>query len=211
MEPRPGRIPAPTPMHGAHDLVRVLACALVLVSLAGCASRGAINGRVRLPESQAKDVVVMAWQEDGTPPPVPVERVHVTQVDGAFETKILVVEAGTTVEFENKDRVYHQVFSVSPVAKFEFSPTRPGEVRSTAFPKAGVAQVYCELHPKELLYVVVVPDRWHARLDSGGEFAFDRLRHGSYLLRAWHPVLGTVTRRVEVPAKEATDLQFGQR
>ena len=187
-----------------------LAGALAVLLLAGCASRGAIVGHVRMPANQPKDVVVMAWLEDGSPPPPPTLRARVVQARGRFEPRILVVEAGTTVEFENQDKVFHKVFSVTPEARFTLAPHRTGEVRESAFPRAGVVQVYCEFHPREVLHVVVVPDRWHTRPAPDGAFAFDRLPHGSYMLRAWHPALGVVTQRIEVPAKHPAVLSFAR-
>jgi hypothetical protein len=92
---------------------RLVALLVIAALLPGCSSRGKLVGRV-LPEDRAKDVVVMAWQEDGTPPPTPVERARVLHAKGRFEPRVLVVEAGTTVEFENRDKVFHKVFSVSP-------------------------------------------------------------------------------------------------
>ncbi len=187
-----------------------LAFALAATLLAGCASRGALVGRVRMPADRPKDVVVMAWLEDGSPPPAPVLRARVVQAHGRFEPRVLVVEAGTTVEFENRDRVFHKVFSITPAAKFALAASRTGEVRETAFVQAGVIQVYCEFHPKEVLYVVVVPDRWHTRPAADGAFTFDRMPRGSYLLRAWHPAFGEVTRRVEVPNRNPAVLTFDQ-
>lgn len=185
-----------------------LAFALAATLLAGCASRGTLEGRVRLPADRAKDVVVMAWLEDGSPPPGPVLRARVVQARGRFEPRVLVVEAGTIVEFENQDRVFHKVFSITPAAKFALGAYRTGEVRESSFGRAGVIQVYCELHPKEVLYVIVVPDRWHTRPAPDGAFAFDRMPHGSYMLRAWHPAFGNVTQRVEVPVKRPAVLTF---
>ena len=203
-------VPRRREARGTFGVRAALAIALAGSLFAGCASRGAITGRVRLPREQPKDVVVMAWLEDGTPPPAPVERAHVVQAHGRFEPRVLVVEAGTTVEFENKDRIFHKVFSITPAARFALGAYRPGEVRESAFARAGVIQVYCELHPKEVLYVVVVPDRWHTRPAPDGAFAFDRLPRGSYLLRAWHPAFGNVTQRVEVPAKHPAILSFNR-
>jgi|SRR5688500_16003779 len=188
---------------------RVLALGLVVSLLGGCAHRGNLVGRVRTPPERTKDVVVMAWREDGSPPPTPVERARVVHLKGRFEPRVLVVEAGTTVEFENKDKIFHKVFSVSPKAKFTLGAYRPGEIRAaTAFTDPGVVQVWCELHSRESLYVVVVPDRWHMRPAANGAFAFDRMPHGRYMLRAWHPSLGQVTRRVDVPSDRPTVLSF---
>ena len=185
-----------------------LAGALAVLLLAGCASKGAIVGHVRMPAERPKDVVVMAWLEDGSPPPPPARRARVVQARGRFEPRVLVVEAGTTVEFQNQDRVFHKVFSVTPRARFTLAAHRPGEVRQSAFAQAGVVQVYCEFHPKEELYVVVVPGRWHARPAADGAFAFSDLRRGTYMLRAWHPALGAVTQRIEVPSRHPAVLKF---
>lgn len=185
-----------------------LAAALAPLLLAGCASRGAIVGHVRMPAERPKDVVVMVWQEDGSPPRLPARRARVVQARGRFEPRVLVVEAGTTVEFENQDRIFHKVFSVTPTARFTLAAHRPGEVRESAFTRAGAVQVYCELHPRELLHVVVVPGRWHARPAADGAFAFSRLPRGNYLLRAWHPAFGAVTQRIEVPSRHPAVLAF---
>ena len=196
---------------GGWRLVARRALALVLVAalVGGCAGKSKLVGKVRMPEDRAKDIVIMAWQEDGTPPPTPVERAQVVQVKGRFEPRVLVVEAGATVEFKNEDKVFHKPFSVTPQARFALGAYRPGEIRTAdKFAKPGVIQVWCELHPRESLYVVVVPTRWHTRPAPDGAFAFDRMPRGSYMLRAWHPVFGNVTRRVEVPSERPAYLSF---
>ena len=194
---------------GRHVARRALALVLVASLVGGCASNGKLVGKVRIPEDRAKDVVVMAWQEDGTPPSTPVERARVVQAKGRFEPRVLVVEAGTKVDFRNDDKVFHKPFSVSPQSKFALGAYRPGEVRTAdSFARPGVVQVWCELHPRESLYVVVVPGRWHMRPASDGTFAFDHMPRGSYMLRAWHPAYGNVTRRVEVPSDRPASLSF---
>jgi plastocyanin len=185
----------------------VVAIAAVCVLLSGCASRGAIVGRVR---PATNDVVIMAWPEDGKEPVPPGTPARVVQTRGRFEPHVLVVQQGTRVEFENQDRVYHNAFSVTPRTRFDLGRYRPGQVRESSFDHAGVVQVFCELHPKESLYVVVVPDRWHTRPRADGAFTLAGLPRGSYMLRAWHPAYGNVTRRVDVPAKQPAFLTFSR-
>ena len=184
---------------------RLVALAAVCALVSGCAGRGAIVGRVAPPN---RDVVIMAWPEDGKNPIPPGTPARVVQTRGRFEPHVLVVQQGTVVEFENRDRVFHNAFSITPATRFDLGRYRPGQVRRSTFDHAGVVQVFCELHSKESLYVVVVPDRWHTRPAPDGAFLLDDMPRGSYLLRAWHPRLGDVTQRVDVPAREPAVLRF---
>jgi len=193
-------------VHGrTFGLRQLVVLATVCALVAGCARRGAIVGHVRPP---GRDVVIMAWPEEGKEPIPPGTPARVVQTRGRFEPHVLVVQQGTVVEFENKDRVFHNAFSITPETRFDLGRYRPGQVRKSSFDHAGVVRVFCELHPKESLYVVVVPDRWHTRPEPDGGFRLADMPRGSYLLRAWHPRYGDVTKRVDVPAREPAVLQF---
>jgi hypothetical protein len=42
-----------------------------------------------------------------------------SQKDLAFVTPLLVIRAGTRVEFPNLDDTHHNIFSFSPIARFD--------------------------------------------------------------------------------------------
>ena len=67
------------------------------------------------------------------------------------------------------------------------------------FDRAGVTNLHCDIHPDEIGFVVVVPNRAYARPDSLGRFSLPSLPAGSYRLRAWHPHLGEVRANTEIP------------
>lgn len=194
--------------------------------LAGCASTGAIQGKVRLPrdaksvgakkrpapsvdKSLTTEAVILAWRESDEKPEASAERVRVFQSGGRFMPRLIVVPPGTTIEFENKDRIYHNAFSITPKARFDVGRYAPGQVREATFAREGVVHVYCELHPKEVIYVVVAPDRWHTQPAENGSFTFPRVPRGTYLVFAWHPALGAVTKRVIVEPRKTARLSFG--
>lgn len=208
----------------------ILATLIAGSLLTGCASTGAIQGRVRLPRdpkstgaakrstpaksaarSLTTEAVILAWRESDTRPDPASERerVRVVQSGGRFIPRLVVVPPGATIEFENKDRVYHNVFSVSPIARFDLGNYAPGQVRHAPFARAGVAHVFCELHPNEVVYVVVSPDRWQTQPTANGSFTFPKVPRGTYLVRAFHPALGDVTKRVKVEAKKTALISFG--
>jgi plastocyanin len=184
----------------------IAALAIAAALLGGCASRGSIAGRVR---PASPDMVVMAWRVDGRTPNAPTDIARVVQTRGQFEPRMLVIQSGTTVEFENRDRVFHNPFSVAPGSKFNLGRYRPGQARRSSFDQVGAFQVFCELHPKESLYIVVAPDRWHARPDADGTFMLSSVPSGEYMLRLWHPTRGQVTTKVVVPMREPALLRLG--
>jgi plastocyanin len=180
--------------------------------LSGCATTGAIRGRVQMPgkvsQRQATEPVIMAWLEAGTPPVRPAGRARIAHAGGKFVPSVLVVVPGTTVEFVNQDRVYHNAFSVSPKMRFDLGTYSPGRSRETRFNRAGIVQIFCELHKDEMGFIVVAPDRWHTRPQPDGAFALHDLPPGSYMVRVWHPKLGGRTERVEVGGKNPAIVDF---
>jgi hypothetical protein len=63
----------------------------------------------------------------------------------------------------NRDPIFHNVFSLSKTKTFDLGNCRQNETRSVAFPKPGIVQVYCHLHPNMAASIVVTPNRWAAK------------------------------------------------
>jgi plastocyanin len=186
------------------------ALGLALALLAGCARTGAIQGRIRIAGQPAPaDAVVLAWRETDERATPSGDRIRILHSRGRFVPRLVVVPPGTTLEFENRDRVYHNVFSVSPAARFDLGGIAPGQVRERVFDRQGVVHVYCELHPKEAAWVVVAPEHFSTQAAADGAFAFEKVPPGTYLVRAFHPALGDVTRRVKVEPKKTAVLRLG--
>ena len=131
-------------------------------------------------------------------------------MSGRFEPNVLIVSAGATVAFENKDGVFHAPFSVSPAGPFELGKCAPGSAHAVTFARPGVVEVYCALHPREVLYVVVAPDRWHTQPTPDGKFVFTNVPYGTYLVRAWGPSAIDVTKRVEVRGPQPVLVSFSR-
>ncbi len=102
------------------------------------------------------------------------------------------------VEFQNRDEVYHQAFSISPAKRFDLGSQAPGESRSVVFDSVGIVSVYCELHPVTAGFIVVLPDDHFTQPNAQGDFVLPGLPNGSYTVEAWHPSYGEVKRRVSL-------------
>lgn len=132
------------------------------------------------------------------------------QRDQAFQPRVLAVVAGESVGFPNRDPIFHNVFSVSPVKRFDLGRYVKGKSKSVTFHKAGLVNVYCEIHSDMAGFILVVPNRAFAQPDKTGRYSLPPLPPGQYTVVAWHPDLKTTRRSVQVSdsADVALDLGF---
>jgi plastocyanin len=79
----------------------------------------------------------------------------ITQKDRAFSQTELTIHAGDSVTFKNGDEVVHNVFSTTDGMAFDIRRQAPGGSSTVPFPKAGIAEVRCSIHPKMKLIVTV--------------------------------------------------------
>jgi len=198
----------PGPALRALCAIAVLAGAL----LAGCATTGSVQGKVSVAGQKGapSDAVITAFLEQHASEVTPGSAGQATMVEtaGHFEPGVLLVEPRTTVHFANRDGIYHNLFSVSPAKKFDLGSVAPGREREVRFGQVGIITVYCELHPKEVGYVVVAPRRSATRPGTDGAYLLAGLAPGTYAVRAWHPTLGSQTRHIDLPPRGQVTVNF---
>ena len=127
---------------------------------------------------------------------------QLAQQGQAFVPRVLAVAAGATVEFPNLDPIFHNVFSVSPVKRFDLGKYPRGQSRRVTFGKPGLVQVYCDIHANMAAYILVLPNHAFARPDPTGTFALPDLPRGTYALKVWHPDLPELRRNVVISDKD---------
>ncbi len=123
---------------------------------------------------------------------------QVAQVDRRFSPDLLVVAAGTTVSFPNMDPIFHNIFSLSRAKSFDLGSYDRGQTRKVMFPKSGIVDVYCHLHPNMEATIVVTPNRWYARADSSGQYRISGVPAGQYTVVAWHKYAGFFRKTVTI-------------
>ena len=135
---------------------------------------------------------------------------RLAQQDQSFEPRVVVVVAGGTVDFPNFDPIYHNVFSVSPVKRFDLGKYPRGQSRSVRFPAPGVVSVFCDIHADMSAFIVVVPNAAWVRPGADGQFALSGLPAGQYEFHWWHPDFVSGVADVTVPANGDTpfDVSF---
>ena len=103
-----------------------------------------------------------------------------------FQPHVIVVLAGSTVDFLNSDNVQHNIFwpAISGNKKLSHNMgTWPkGEIRSFKFDTPGVVPLLCNVHPEMSGFIIVSPTPYYAEADASGAFQ-DRQRSGRQLHR----------------------------
>ena len=144
-----------------------------------------------------------AVPEPGTPP-----MQQIKQLDRRFVPDVVVVPVGSTVSFPNMDPIFHNIYSLSKPKSFDLGSYDKGETRKVTFPKPGIVEIYCHLHPNMAATVVITPTRWYARPDSNGQYRISDVPPGQYTVVAWHKAAGFFHKTVVIEDKHDVAADF---
>ena len=128
-------------------------------------------------------------------------RPRLAQKDQAFVPRVLPIHVGATVDFPNQDPIYHNVFSPSPIKRFDLGKYPRGQSKRLKFDKPGLVNVYCDIHSHMEAFVLVLTTHAFTQPDADGAFALPTVPPGHYTLHLWHPDLREQSRPVDVPAE----------
>lgn len=149
----------------------------------------------------------LVWLPDLKPlPGRKASRPKVASKDKRFEPRITVVSAGTTVDFPNFDRIFHNVFSLSDVAKFDLGLYRNGDARSFTFQNPGLVRIYCNIHPQMAALLMVVPSSVYGQAGADGVVKLDGLAPGLHPLRVWEEKGGEWSGNVTVAPGKTSEV-----
>jgi plastocyanin len=176
--------------------MRIVAVVLIAIGCLAATTSGAvgvdIRGTARAGERPEPNAVV--WLEaPNAPSPQPAARLVLDQRNLAFSPHVLAVRAGTTVDFPNNDRVFHNVFSFRNGKRFDLGMYPVGTMRRVTFDESGVSRLFCNIHPNMAAYVISVDTPYYGIADKSGSFTIPAVPAGSYTYRAWRPSGPTLT------------------
>lgn len=131
--------------------------------------------------------------------------IDVEQKGRQFNPLVSVVQAGASINFPNRDKVRHHVYSFSPAKKFELKlysgvPTKP-----VLFDKPGTVVLGCNIHDNMLAFIHIVETPYFAKTNASGVATFSQILEDSYELKVWHYALQTENK----PAQQAITIKAG--
>lgn len=120
---------------------------------------------------------------------------------GRFVPAVLVVVSGEPITIENRDTLWHDVFSVVPGSRFDSGKLGPGATKTVTLRRAGAVPLHCDFHASEVVFLRVTPNHAFTRPDSLGRFRIPDLPPGEYDVELWHPWRGSRVTHVTVPRR----------
>jgi plastocyanin len=185
-------------------------CFALLVCLLGFAAAPAVAaelaGTVQVARRPTQHAVV--WLEASGAPAARPPRVVIDQRNLAFIPHVLAVRVGTTVDFPNNDKVFHNVFSFRDGKKFDLGMYPKGAVKPIRFDKPGLARLFCNIHPNMAAYVMAVDSPYFAVSSETGAFTITRVPPGSYTYHAWRPGGQPLTGSIAVDGTTALEIHW---
>lgn len=146
------------------------------------------------------------------PPPAEEDlRAVVVQRDAMFQPQVLPVMVGTTVEWPNRDDIYHNVFSISEAREFDlgyYKDDEESDPKTVVFDKPGRVDVFCAIHTQMHCVVLVLENPFFAATDRRGRYELTGVPPGTYQVRAWHPRLPSRAQEVTVPEDGEVRVDF---
>ncbi len=130
------------------------------------------------------------------------------QRESTFMPHVLPIVRGSTVEFPNRDLVFHNVFSLSKASVFDLGRYAHDKSKHVLFDKAGLVKVFCHIHSDMSAVILVRPDPWFATPAANGDYLIDEVPPGEYRVIAWHERIRPVVEAVRIEPGSRTRVNF---
>jgi plastocyanin len=135
-------------------------------------------------------------------------RAVMDQRNETFVPHLLAVTTGTTVDFPNSDRIYHNVFSLSKTRSFDLGRYAVGHSKSIRFDRPGIVRVFCDIHSHMSAFILVFNHPYFTITDDDGRYRIDGVPPGPYNVIAWNEGLASEPRPIAVPEGGIAELEF---
>jgi plastocyanin len=130
------------------------------------------------------------------------------QREERFVPHVLAVTTGTTVEFPNSDRIYHNVFSLSKTKRFDLGRYAVGRSKRVVFERPGIVRVFCDIHSHMNAFILVFSHPFFSIADAEGRYRIDKVPPGTYQIVAWNEGRSSEPKSVSVPGGGISELDF---
>ncbi len=126
------------------------------------------------------------------PPSAPPSKtpLRLVQKNKSFQPHVLVVPAGSDVEFPNRDPFFHNVFSLFEGKRFDLGLYEAGSSRVVRFDRPGISYIFCNIHPEMSAIVITVTTPLYGVSNPEGQIMLPGVPYGHYVLHVWSEGMG---------------------
>lgn len=161
------------------------------------------------PKLSEKAVVYLEGEElNAGTYPLPDRNPLLDQTNIQFHPQVLPILVGTSVDFPNRDNLFHNVFSYSQPKEFDLGRYPKDDSRSVKFERPGVVRVYCDIHSHMNAIILVLQHPYFAAPDDEGRYVIRHVPEGKYVLVLWYGRDSVERRPVEIMAGESLEVNF---
>ncbi len=125
-----------------------------------------------------------------------------------FHPEVLPVLVGTTVDFPNRDNLFHNVFSYSQPKEFDLGRYPRDDSRSVLFNRPGTVRVYCDIHADMYATILVLPNPYFTTPADDGAYTITGVPEGRYTIVLWVDRGVAERQSIVVRAGETAELNF---
>ncbi len=134
---------------------------------------------------------------------------EIIQINKTFIPFVLPIVKGTTVNFPNRDPFFHNVFSLSPISRFDLGKySQQSNPKSHTFNQVGISQIFCDIHRNMKAYVLILENSYFTQPNRTGGFTLTNLPEGKWYIRTWHPHYRESKQEVHVDPQSEIEVNF---
>jgi plastocyanin len=173
----------------------------------GSGAGATISGRVKVTGVSKPNAYVFV--EDISGRMAQGKTVQIKQADKQFVPSVVVVQKGTRIEFPNVDKVFHNVFSLTPGSTFDLGSYGAGEKAGAhVFAQPGAVDVFCNLHSQMAASILVVPNPHWTKVNADGTYELRDVPAGKHKIVAWTPNVAPTSQWATLASGAGETLDF---
>jgi plastocyanin len=112
-------------------------------------------------------------------------RAVLVQRHKTFEPHLIVIPAGSEVDFPNRDPFFHNVFSLFEGKRFDLGLYEAGSTRSIRFDRPGISYLFCNIHPEMSAVIIALDTPYYSISERTGQITIPDVPPGRYTMHVW--------------------------
>lgn len=138
----------------------------------------------------------------------PLKNTRIFQKNATFLPRVVPVTPGTTVEFINRDRFFHNVFSITKGSVFNIGRRPTGVIVRRRIEKSGEIKLFCDIHAQMNATIICLDTPYFTRVTKNGRYSLSNLPEGKYEIRVYHPDFPEISEIIDIYENENKKRNF---